>query len=534
MKRQVVIHPVLFAVYPTLFLFAQNFSYVDPQLALRPLAVTLLLVVALWGLLGQIMGGRDRAAPALSVGVMAFFSVRPISEAVDKLTAGGGEELSLTTSFALTCLAVALAGVAWMLVKKANVEPVNYLMNVVGLVLIAFPAVHTFQLAISSAALATVAKPLPAIEAPAESGQTPDIYFIVLDGYARGDVLRDLYGHDNSEFLGTLRELGFVVADESTSNYSTTALSIASTLNMAYVDEALGEAFKTSSDWRFARKLFRNSRLAQFLEGRGYETVALASQYYNVDYRTADVYLDRWWFQTEFETLLLRTTPLPWLSRQLGAPFLYESHRQQNLFVLDQVTQLPDTGAPKFVFAHVLCPHPPFVFGPGGTAVNPPRPYDWAEGYGFLSKPGATMEEYKAGYRGQVEFLNGVVPGVLREILNRSATPPIIVLQSDHGPASGLSVVRLGDPAIRERFGVLNAMYLPGLTASQPPSDSSLVNTFRYVLGSYFGADLPSLPKKHFFLEDGRPYDYLPVTAPLGPLTALEPPAGPGAEQATP
>lgn len=63
----------------------------------------------------------------------------------------------------------------------------------------------------------------------------PDIYFIVLDGYGREDMLRQLFGIDNSEFVGYLEEKGFIVPEHSLSNYPKTALSIASTLNLDYV-----------------------------------------------------------------------------------------------------------------------------------------------------------------------------------------------------------------------------------------------------------------------------------------------------------
>src|SRR5207253_1118682 len=33
----------------------------------------------------------------------------------------------------------------------------------------------------------------------------PDIYYIVLDSYGRGDVLKEIYGYDNTPFLEGLR-----------------------------------------------------------------------------------------------------------------------------------------------------------------------------------------------------------------------------------------------------------------------------------------------------------------------------------------
>lgn len=50
-----------------------------------------------------------------------------------------------------------------------------------------------------------------------------DIYYIVVDGYGREDILGDIYGFDNSEFITFLDEEGFYVAEESKSNYIQTA-----------------------------------------------------------------------------------------------------------------------------------------------------------------------------------------------------------------------------------------------------------------------------------------------------------------------
>ena len=64
----------------------------------------------------------------------------------------------------------------------------------------------------------------------------PDIYFIVLDGYARADVLSSLYNFDNSGFINFLTDKGFYVAKNSRSNYHRTQLSLASAINSEYLD----------------------------------------------------------------------------------------------------------------------------------------------------------------------------------------------------------------------------------------------------------------------------------------------------------
>ena len=77
----------------------------------------------------------------------------------------------------------------------------------------------------------------------------PDIYYIILDGYGRSDVLKNEYGYDNSDFLNALRDLGFTVSECSQSNYAQTQMSLASSLNFNYID-VLSDRFVPGSDDR--------------------------------------------------------------------------------------------------------------------------------------------------------------------------------------------------------------------------------------------------------------------------------------------
>jgi hypothetical protein len=77
---------------------------------------------------------------------------------------------------------------------------------------------------------------------------TPDIYYIILDGYGRADMLQALYGFDNSMFVNALEQRGFVVASESQSNYHRTLLSLSSSLNMQYLDR-MSSVMRDSNLW---------------------------------------------------------------------------------------------------------------------------------------------------------------------------------------------------------------------------------------------------------------------------------------------
>ena len=64
--------------------------------------------------------------------------------------------------------------------------------------------------------------PPVAVDPPAAGTPLPDVYYVILDGYTRGDVLGEVYRFDNEPFLSALEERGFVVARESYSNYPAT------------------------------------------------------------------------------------------------------------------------------------------------------------------------------------------------------------------------------------------------------------------------------------------------------------------------
>ncbi len=116
------------------------------------------------------------------------------------------------------------------------------------------------------------------LEATRSMPDAPDIYFIVLDGYARADVLAEHYAFDNGPFVRGLEQRGFQVADASRSNYNWTFLSLASTLNMDYLPELLDGALDPKgTDREQAYRLLRDNRAAEFLRTRGYRYVHLQS-----------------------------------------------------------------------------------------------------------------------------------------------------------------------------------------------------------------------------------------------------------------
>lgn len=109
-----------------------------------------------------------------------------------------------------------------------------------------------------------------------------------------------------------------------------------------------------------------------------------------------------------------------------------------------------------------------------------------------------TPQEYMAGYREQVQFVNQRILQVIDEILRTSQTPPIIIVQGDHGPGAMFHWDALEESCLPERLSILNAYYLPDGKTGELYDAISPVNSFRVVFNTYFGTDLNLLEDRTY------------------------------------
>lgn len=342
-----------------------------------------------------------------------------------------------------------------------------------------------------------------------------DIYFIVVDGYARSDILQEVYGFDNSEFVVYLTGQGFVVPTASVSNYPGTHLSIASMLNMDYIQTFSPGLEESYNRWLMS-PFIDHSRVRALLERQGYKTVSVSTNWSITDNATTDVYLHPYPVMlTDFESFVLETTPLglsdPLLARFASVPSL-EAQRKMVLYSFDALATVPELPGPKFVFAHIISPHPPFVFDRNGDPVDMSYSFSFKDADEY---PGS-RDEYRQRYVDQLQFVNYKLQKAIEIILAKSKTPPIIILQADHGPGLFVDFESSKNTCIKERFSPFAAYYLPDSADHSPPSDIAAVNVFRMIFNDYFGASLPILESRQYFYN--KPvtfYEFEDVTAQL-------------------
>jgi hypothetical protein len=515
--RQRVFHPLLFAAYPVLALLAYNIDWLRPQQALRALLLSVVLALLLLVVLARLLHSWHRAGLLVSLFLILFFAYGHLYESI-KL--GIGSDVGRHRYLAPLYLATAGFLTWWILRRVRRPEAATGILNVVALAALAFPVVSLLRSGIAGLSASPIALEGEArLELPAGQ-RPPDVYFIVVDGYARQDTLRDVYDLDNSEFLNFLEGRGFYVARDSRSNYAQTGLSLASTLNLDYIEAIVPDAGEGTTGRDVLWRLIKNSQVRRQLEALGYVTVAFSSGLAGTELTDADYYITAGAVDedlglvgsTPFESLMIETSALRLISDGVVAlprlfpdvRYPYEVHRGRIRNILDNLGDLPETEEPKFVFAHIIAPHPPFVFAADGSPITPEVPFTLRFTFDAGDPTGA---DYITGYRDQVRFVNSQLEQVVTAILENSEVPPVIIIEGDHGPDSNSGQVSY----VQERMTNLIAVYAPTGDAGLYP-DLTPVNVFRVVFNEVFGADYPILDDRVLYSEYDTLYKFFDVT----------------------
>ncbi|HSB01971.1 MAG TPA: hypothetical protein VLE49_15075 [Anaerolineales bacterium] len=496
-------HPFLIPLYSILALYAENISEVSASAIWRLLIVSLLSVTVLLVLLYALTKNWQKSGLILSFLLILFLSYGHLygflNDHFNVKDVALGEVYPFRHPFlSIVWILLGLTG-TFVILRLKDLRQLTLFVNSMSIFMLLFPVyniglyLYREQVYGSKTSVQTTALRLP------EGSQAPDVYFIVLDAYGRKDVLQEEFGLDNSEFLRELQDLGFYVVACSQSNYARTRLSIVSTLNMEYVQNLLPEEQPSELTAQLKPYLSEN-KVRLLLEELGYQTIEFDNEFPWLKWKNATYYLQKGSrasvrFQlatalTPFEEMFLKTT----LARAAldlrlaGASVSGDtSHRENVLYALGTLPEIPKIAGPKLVYAHLIVPHPPFVFGPNGENI-------------LLGKGGAEWNDYslyadeamRVAYRDQTIYTNKLAIPVLRSLIEESRVPPIIVLESDHGPTSY--------GGIQNRMKNLMAYYLPGKDAASLAYPSiTPVNSFRLVFNTYFGGSYPLLKDVSYF-----------------------------------
>ena len=522
MKKPVIIHPILFAVYPILFLYSQNSAAIPVQGVIYPVGLSLFLSSLLWILLTGIIKNRLKAGLILSLFLFFFFSFGYFVQ----ITTMPFYRLFRTVIGPKTVLfliwgLLLLMAVFLILRTTRSLSLLNTFFNITPAILIIFILCDLGLQKIKRGFYPQNTERISPSYQPERNWKDkkrfPDIYYIILDGYARSDVLREIYQVDNKVFMDYLKQKGFFVAEKSCSNYGQTLLSLASTMNYKYLDEQDGINSRTNDSYPLV-KMIEQSRLIRVIKRFGYRSVGLVPGVNELELIHFDITILNRFELGEFNNALLETTPISMVLNKytkLYNPF--QNHRKRVLYSFDHMDKISETiDGPVFIYAHILIPHPPFVFGPNGEEVPNSRTFSQSLWDGnYFIEAGGSREEYVKKYRDQILYTTKKIQETLDRIIRKAAKPTVIILQADHGPGSMLDLKNPEKTNFKERFAILNAYYFSDRPAGRFLYDSiSPVNSFRVLLNVYFKAGFKLLNDKSFFSTWKEPYRFIPVRIP--------------------
>ncbi|MFQ5763500.1 MAG: sulfatase-like hydrolase/transferase [Rhodospirillales bacterium] len=315
----------------------------------------------------------------------------------------------------------------------------------------------------------------------------------------------------NRPFLDALRGRGFYVATESVGNYMSSHHSVASSLNMIYLDHLTRQLGRDSGNLNPLTELVQDHAIQRLLKGAGYKYFHLGSTWeVSRLNRNADVNFSGR-APNEFLSVLMQTNAIPAIARKWDIQIHWiESKCFRVNAKLDMLKRIAQRDEPTFTFAHLLLPHEPFVFDADGRC---------------LTEKEAEARDWRTNFLAQLHYTNDRILDVVDSLIQASDPPPIIIIQGDEGPYPARFVEgylrgrkfdwrkEATDFEWRQKMGILNALYLPGVEAEGLHPRITPVNTFRVVFNAYFGTDFALLPDRSFsFTDIDHAYDFFEVT----------------------
>ena len=504
-----IVSPILVGLAVVTWVWSQNRAEFEASVVVRPavaVAAAAVLLMSIFRLLTGRLGAASFLASLTLVAILGYGTVVDVTTALT-----GRDSMRVQTAIRaldVVALGLAIVVVIWLARHGRRFGHAARFLGFLGAVVIALAIVRPFgsaaQLSLGldgagpglvdggdGAATtptvdeAPVPRPVPVLAH--DDASHPDVYYVILDGYARADALATHYGFDNEPFLKSLRNRGFLVADKGTSNYPYTYLSLGSSLNERYLTEDIARG----APYQAYLRLIRSGTVPQRFRERGYRYDLIRSAWAGTSGSPlADQVLGPDpAIGTEFEVAILDGSLLRGVAPQ---PSIADYH----LAAFDALEEVSADPGPTFTLAHIVAPHPPYVLDRHGTVVLDTAALRGAWG-------GAENER---GYLEQVRFVNDRLLQVIDQILAASTTRPIIVLQGDHGSWSSRFERGVAPHDVEaERMSILNAYLVPDGVGALLSPEMTPVNTFRAIDRGLFGDPVDLLPSERWYGPGGPP-----------------------------
>ena len=519
------IHPFLVGIFPILIIYSQNIGRVEITELFLPVIIIVGLTIGLYYFLKSILKNENKSAIIVTLILITLFSYGHIYYLLSDVMIDEfdiGQNRYLIPAFGL------VLGISIFFIIRARrvFDNATSILNVISIV---FIIVAISNVALVGAEITSCDKCSNQeffYEARdfsdyfeshefsiSENQELPDVYYLILDEYARNDALIEYHDFSNHELTEFLEKKGFHIAKNSFANYPMSVQSIPAIMNMDYINFLADEIgtevrnYKPLNGKNYG--LYPNNMVIKNFKEMDYKIITFNTFALHLhENPLADktfCHRDKFLLDNRLADVLARTSIFGYYIERWAEGEL----RQATLCAFENFGNAGNVfDEPVFVWAHVMLPHPPWIFGPNGEEITPGKPLLITDNPEFRD----SGWEPKRQYIQQVQFANKKTIEVVENILenNRNA---IIIIQGDHGTAWETNWMEPSKEDAWQRLRNFDAIYFPDKDKRDLLlDDRTLVNTFRTVFNAYYESNYELLENKMYWGWNAKPYYFEEMT----------------------
>jgi hypothetical protein len=320
----------------------------------------------------------------------------------------------------------------------------------------------------------------------------PNVYFMIFDTYPGYKSLKDSFGYANDDMYNFLEEKDFKILP-TFSNYNITFFSMASTLNMQYIDKPflpLHVTFETDQD---RIKELKNAQVVQNFKSMGYSF----NNYSIFDILDKPSVKGNSFLATQ-ATLLTHKIFFNRMIKDIGWNFVtgkYKIPFVENMYMVEKINNRfiekkllqpnVDKKVPQFTYAHFTMPHAPFFYDSTGKARPNDKIFD------------KSLNGDKSIFLSYLKYVNTKIKNLVGAI-SKNDSNAIIIVMSDHG----WSFYKTKEANTPFFFNNICAVHFPDKNYLPMKEQWSNVNFFRYLFNCEFNQKIPYLKDSSTFLVD--------------------------------
>jgi hypothetical protein len=479
-SKKIVITPLLVLLYFFIHYLCDLYYFVDAHTVLLQVVKYIVVTGCLFFAGYRVFKSKERytfAFTALLFVFLFFGSIADTGVAAHFFKPAAAVDLTMISIFFFVCAAIIMAA-AWL-----NGEVVKKTLRfwwIYCLVLMLYDAGSTLV------STRTEKKYLSAKNANAilPKDKKTTVFFLLFDMYPSDTVLKKYLQYDNSALASFLKDKHFFVTGNGRSLYTETYYSLSSTLTLRPLEYFNDSAVPDYKKKLIALKNIEHAVLPALFKQSGYavrnySVFNLQGQssplQFNLNYHlenalTSSTFFNRWYDGFEPDFLMAnRNIDLGAIKKSWSSNIKADTRWLDEKFnaLMDTITR---QRVPSFNYFHFMMPHPPVLYDSSGI------PFSVRDMYAYNG-----FDKTNRNFTAYIQYANGVLRRMVSEIFSKMGSNVVIIVQGDHGYRE------FSDRFPEEmRYGILNAVYLPGQNYDGFTDSITPIKTFTHILSNQY------------------------------------------------